>query len=76
MFEYSIIDIVFIVVSIILIVLVALQNPKQELSDSLSGGNSELFKNQKERGAEAVIVRLTYIFSAVFLVLGLFLFLK
>lgn len=76
MFEYSIIDIIFMIISIILIALVALQNPKQELSDSLSGGNSELFKNQKERGAEAVIVRLTYIFSTIFLILGLLIFMK
>ena len=76
MFQYGIIDIIFMIVSIVLIVLIAIQNPKQELRDSLSGGNSELFKNQKERGAEVVIVRLTYIFSAVFLILGLLIFMR
>ena len=64
------------IVSVILIILVALQSSKQGLSDSLSGGNSELFKNQKERGAEAYVVRATYICSIVFLVLGVMVFMK
>lgn len=76
MFQYGIVDILFMIISVILIILVAIQNPKQELSDSLSGGNSELFKNQKERGAEAVIVRLTYVFSVIFLLLGLLIFIR
>ena len=60
MFQYGVVDVLFMIVSVILIILVALQSSKQGLSDSLSGGNSELFKNQKERGAEAYIVRATY----------------
>ena len=49
MFQYGVVDVLFMIVSVILIILVALQSSKQGLSDSLSGGNSELFKNQKER---------------------------
>ena len=63
MFQYGVVDVLFMIVSVILIILVALQSSKQGLSDSLSGGNSELFKNQKERGAEAYIVSATYLFS-------------
>lgn len=76
MFQFNIIDIAFIIVSIVLIILVALQSQKQDLGDSLSGGNSELFKNQKERGAEVYIVRATYIFSVLFLVLGVITYLS
>ncbi len=76
MFQYGVVDILFVIVSVILIILVALQSSKQGLSDSLSGGNSELFKNQKERGAEAYVVRATYICSIVFLVLGVMVFMK
>ncbi|BEH90154.1 MAG: preprotein translocase subunit SecG [Turicibacter sp.] len=76
MFQYGVVDILFMIVSVILIILVALQSSKQGLSDSLSGGNSELFKNQKERGAEVYVVRATYICSIAFLVLGLMVFMK
>jgi len=76
MFEFSVVDALFMIVSVILIILVALQSSKQGLSDSLTGGNSELFKNQKERGAEVYIVRATYICSVIFIILGLIVFMK
>ena len=76
MFQYGVVDILFMIVSVILIILVALQSSKQGLSDSLAGGHSELFKNQKERGAEVYVVRATYICSIAFLVLGLMVFMK
>lgn len=76
MFEFSVVDVLFMIVSVILIILVALQSSKQGLSDSLTGGNSELFKNQKERGAEVYIVRATYICSVIFIILGLIVFMK
>lgn len=47
MFSLGVVDVLFMIISVILIVLVALQSSKQGLSDSLTGGNSELFKNQK-----------------------------
>lgn len=76
MFSLGVVDVLFMIVSVILIILVALQSSKQGLSDSLTGGNSELFKNQKERGAEAYIVRATYISSVIFVILGLIVFMK
>ncbi|MGL4336572.1 MAG: preprotein translocase subunit SecG [Turicibacter sp.] len=76
MFELGIIDVLFMIVSVVIIILVALQSSKQDLSDSLTGGNSELFKNQKERGAEVYIVRATHICSIVFIILGLIVFMK
>lgn len=71
MYQLGIIDIVLMIVSVIIIVLVAMQNPKQGLGDALTGGSSELFKNQKERGAEAYIVRATYIATGIFLAVGI-----
>ena len=65
MFQYGVVDVLFMIVSVILIILVALQSSKQGLSDSLSGGKSE-----------AYIVRATYICSVIFLILGLIIFMK
>jgi len=70
MFELGFIDILIIIVSIILIALVALQSSKDDLGSALTGANSDLFKNQKERGAEVYIVRATYTFSIVFIILA------
>lgn len=76
MSQLGLIDGFMAIVSVILIFLVALQHAKQGLSDSLSGNNSELFKQQKERGFEAILTRLTYGFSCLFLILGIFLFMN
>ena len=62
-------DWIIVIVSIIIITLVALQSSKGDLGEALTGGNSELFKNQKERGAELVISRTTLVSSIVFIVL-------
>ena len=76
MFRLDIVDIAMIIVSIILVILVAFQNSKDDLGSSLTGAGSDLFKNQKERGAEVYIVRATYILSALFIVLGTIIFFR
>ena len=76
MFQMDIIDISMIIVSIILVILVALQNTKDDASSALTGSNSELFKNQKERGAEVYIVRATYAFSILFIILAAIIFVR
>jgi len=70
MFEFGILHIAMAIVSVILIILVAMQSSKEDLNSALSGSNSELFKQQKERGAEVYIIRATYIFSFLFIILG------
>ena len=60
-------DWVIIIVSVIIIALVALQSSKGDLGEALTGGNSELFKNQKERGVELVISRTTLVLSILFI---------
>jgi len=48
------------VISVLLIALVLLQGNKAEAGGQIiSGGNDELFSNQKERGSELLITRLT-----------------
>lgn len=63
-------DYLLIVISIILIVLVLIQDSKSDAVSALSGEKSELFANKKERGLEVVLTRLTYIFSASFIVVA------
>ena len=70
MFSLGVIDILLIIVSVVLIVLVAMQNSKDDIGSAFSGASSELFKNQKERGVEVYIVRATYAFSVAFIVLA------
>ena len=74
MFELGIIDILLIIISIVLIILVAMQNSKDDIGSALTGANSELFKHQKERGLEVYIVRLTYAFSIAFIALAALVF--
>ena len=66
-----------IIVSVLIIVLVLLQGNKAQAGGQIiSGGNAELFQNQKERGAELLVSRLTLILGIVFFVLSLVLYLK
>jgi len=74
-FELGLIHYGIIITAIILIILVAMQNSKDDLGSALTGGNSELFKHQKERGAEVYIVRATYAFSLLFMTLAILIFL-
>ena len=63
------------VVSVILIAIVLLQSNKASDSGQIiSGGNDVLFKNQKERGLELLITRITIILGFLFFVLSFILF--
>ena len=53
---------ILVVVSVLIIVLVLLQGNKAQAGGQIiSGGNAELFQNQKERGAELLISRITLV---------------
>lgn len=65
----NVLDWIIIIVSIFIITIVALQSSKDDLGQALTGGNSELFKNQKERGVELVISRTTLVSTILFIVL-------
>ena len=59
-----------IIVSILLIAIVLLQSGKAEGASSIiTGGNSDLFKNRKERGGELFVTYLTAFLGVVFFVL-------
>lgn len=66
-----------VVISVLIIVLVLLQGNKAQAGGQIiSGGNSELFQNQKERGAELLISRLTLGLGLAFFIISLVLYLK
>ena len=60
---------VLLIICILLIGIVLLQSNKAEgASQIISGGNSDLFSQRKERGAELFISRLTFALGAVFFI--------
>ncbi len=61
-----------IIISILLIAIVLLQSNKAEsASQIITGGNSDLFSNRKERGLELFISRLTLLLGLTFFVVSL-----
>ncbi len=61
-----------IIISLLLIAIVLLQSNKAEgASQIISGGNSDLFSQRKERGAELLISRLTMTLGLIFFVVSL-----
>ena len=65
-----------VIISILLIAIVLLQSSKAESANIIQGGDSELFQNRKERGAELFISRLTMLLGVAFFALSLFISLK
>ena len=65
-------DIIFIVVSLILIILSLLQGGKSEgASGAITGGGLNVFVKTKERGSEKIISWFTFGFAVLFLFLAL-----
>ena len=65
-------DTILLIVSISLIGVVLLQSGKAEsVSSVIQGGNSDLFSNRKERGAELFMSRFTMILGILFFGLSL-----
>ena len=62
-------DICIIIVSILLIIIVMLQNSKDDINDAFSGSKTDLFKNQKTRGIDLVLQRGTMVLAILFFVL-------
>lgn len=62
--------ILLIIVSILLITIVLLQSSKADnAANIMSGGNSDLFSNRKERGGELFITRFTLCLGIAFMVI-------
>ncbi len=65
------------IVSVLLIVIVLLQSNKaSDAGQIITGGNEALFQNQKERGFELLISRLTLILGILFFVISFILFVR
>lgn len=65
------------IISILLIAIVLLQSNKaSDAGQIISGGNESLFKNQKERGSELFISRLTLVLGIAFFIISFILFIK
>lgn len=65
-------DIVFIIISLIVIVLSLLQGGKSEgASGAITGGGLNVFAKTKERGSEKVVSWLTFGFAILFLFLAI-----
>jgi len=59
------------IISILLIAIVLLQSNKAESgAQIISGGNSDLFSNRKERGSELFISRLTLALGMTFFIIS------
>ena len=63
-------DIILLVVALFLITLVVLQSSKDNINNAFSGEKSELFNNQKQRGFELIMSRVTAGTSIVFIILS------
>ena len=63
------------IVSVLMIALVLLQSNKaSDAGQIISGGNTDLFQNQKERGSELLISRITLVLGIAFFVLSFLLY--
>ena len=66
---------IMLIVSVLLIAIVLLQSGKaSDASQIITGGNESLFKNQKERGSELFISRLTLCLGIAFFVVAFYIF--
>ena len=66
-----IIDIFVAIVAVLLITIVMMQGSKDDINDAFNGSKSELFKNQKSRGLEAVLQKATWVTGILFFVLAI-----
>ena len=65
-------DVIFVIVSLVIIILSLLQGGKSEgASGAITGGGLNVFAKTKERGSEKVVTWLTFIFAILFLFLAL-----
>ena len=65
-------DIIFVIVSLIIIILSLLHGGKSEgASGAITGGGLNVFAKTKERGSEKVVTYLTFAFAILFLTLAL-----
>ncbi len=65
-------EIILIIVSIALIIVCLLQSGKTDgIVNALTGQNSNLFANQKERGSDLILTRVTVALGIIFFVVAI-----
>ena len=65
----GVLDVFIIIFSILLIIIVMMQESKDNINDAFSGQKTELFKNQKTRGIELFFQRTTAVLAVILFVL-------
>ena len=65
----NIADYFVLVFSILMIIVVMLQTSKDDINDAFNGSKTDLFKDQKVRGAELVLQRATIVIAIFFVAL-------
>lgn len=63
------IDYIVLVIALLLIVLIMMQESKDNIQDAFSGEKTDSFKNQKQRGIEKIMSIVTAVVAVLFLVL-------
>ena len=61
-------DYLVLLCAVVIIASVLMQNSSDDIKDAFSGEKSELFKNQKQRGAERILFWVTVFASILFIV--------
>ena len=65
-------NVVFLIISVLLIVLSLLQSGKSDgASGAITGGNLNVFVDNKERGPEVILARVTLVLGVLFFLLSL-----
>ena len=62
--------VVLFIISLLLITLVMVQESKDDVRNTFSGEKSDLFKNQKQRGAELLLTRVTLGVTVAFVIVA------
>jgi preprotein translocase subunit SecG len=65
----GVLDIFILIFAILLIIIVMMQESKDNINDAFSGQKTELFKNQKARGVELFFQRATAVLAICFIIL-------
>lgn len=68
---YQVILTLMIIISVLLIIIVAMQPSKTNAASSLTGGAEQLFGKTKARGFEAFLIRVTVVLGTIFMILAL-----
>lgn len=63
----NIADYFVLVLSILMIIVVMLQTSKDDINDAFNGSKTDLFKDQKVRGAELFLQRSTIVIAVLFI---------